>query len=411
MNETLSRNPLGYETQHNYDDPNALGDTDGDLTDSVLPDGSTLQYYGKNGFHKHCASKDPRGNYTLSRYDTRGNLTQTIVLKQGVSLTEAQLNDCDFTPSSDNILAWTINSYDTVGNLLTTKQVRDFTTGAGPYVEYVYDANNLNPTTVNRCGIQHDDNDNLVSHCLQGEQVFDDLGRATQRVNSSFYDEGYEYDLNGRLIRKTDSLGEWRNFTYDDNGNLLTSHLLGLGDDGKVEMRVYDVIEYDRLNRPVVQKNKSGHSSRTEYDEIGNVLKVTNPDGYSVSFEYDAMNRPLSAFDEHGHAVVTTYDIGGRPTTITDPNGLLTEYSYYGPEENGRLRLVTSPDGRTLQYFYDNNGNVIRTIDNLGRETLTEYDALNRPVRSVGPVHITMGLGSIRQVTVTEYNALGQVIK
>jgi len=402
MNETAVRHSLGYETQHQYD-------TDGDLNKSTLPDGTTLEYFGKNVFHQYCTVKDTNGNYSLSRYDASGNRTASIALKKGVTLTTAEANDCNYVPPTASIQAWNINTYDTYGNLKTSKRVRDFTTQTGPYVEYSYDSNKLNPTTVKRCGMQHDANDNLLSFCVEGTQTFDSLGRMTKGVSSNFYPTEVEYDENGRVARSTDGTGQWVEFSYDDNGNITNQHTLGLGSDGRIGLLSRDTVEYDLLNRPIASKNITGFTTRTEYDEIGNVTKVTNPDGYSIRFEYDGMNRPTRAFDEHGHEVKTDYDIGGRPIKTTDPNGNSTHYEYYGKEENGRLKKVTTADNRTQQYFYDNSGNAIKTLDNSSRETLTDYDSLNRPVRSVGPLHNSFGLPSTRQVTVTEYNELGYV--
>lgn len=402
LNETVVKNSLGYETQHQYD-------ADGDLTNSILPDGSTLEYFGKTAFHKYCTVKNPEGDYTLNRYDGNGNTTQTIVLKKGVSLTTSQANNCTYVPPTANIQAWTINTYDSVGNLKTSKRVRDFATQTGPYIEYIYDANNLNPITIKRCGYQHEANGNLFNQCVEASQSFDSLGRLTRGMGGDFYPTEIEYDENGRVARTTDATGQWREIGYNDNGSINSQHMLAPGVDGKVGLFFHDTIEYDALNRPEVTKNIAGFATHTEYDEIGNVSKITNPDGYSVHFEYDNMNRPTRALDEHGHEVKTVYDIGGRPTATTDPNGNTTYYEYYGAAENGRLKKVTTPDSRTLQYFYDNNGNVIRTLDNTGRETLTEYDSLNRPTRTVGPVHDSYGLPSIRQVSTTQYNELGYV--
>ncbi|WP_427501458.1 RHS repeat domain-containing protein [Methylomonas sp. MED-D] len=95
----------------------------------------------------------------------------------------------------------------------------------------------------------------------------------------------------------------------------------------------------------------------------------------------------------------------------TDPNGLVTQYAYYDKTGNGRLRRLTTPDRRYTDFYYDHNGNVTRSVDNGGRETLTDYDALGRPVKTVGPVHDALGLAGIRQVTETQYTALGDVQK
>ncbi len=407
LSETKRKHTLGYETLSEYD-------LSGDLTKSKLPDGSTLEYSGRsdNAFHLPCTIKNANGNYVLYRYDNKGNRTDTIALKENTVLTPSQVNSCSYTPPTTSILAWSISTYDTHGNLTTSKQVRDFTTQAGPYTEYTYDGANLNPETISRCGFQQDTSGTLVDHCVTATQTFDSLGRIKQAVNSAFYENQVEYDANGRISRATDGLGQWQDFSYDDNGNLETSSLLGVKPDGKMGLLVHNSITYDTLDRPISQTNVAGHTTYSEYDEIGNVIKVTNPDGFSIHFEYDKQNRPTKAYDEHGHAVTTEYDIGGRPIKVTDPNGISTTYQYYGASENGRLQKVITADNRTVEYFYDDNGNVIKTRDNAGRENLTEYDALNRPVRTVGPAHdsfIALSQMNVRLVTKTTYNSLGYV--
>lgn len=198
---------------------------------------------------------------------------------------------------------------------------------------------------------------------------------------------------------------------YDNNGNPIGASLAAFDAQGNYRLLQQAVMEYDTLDRPVVKRDTAGHATRIAYDETGNVAKVTNPDGYSVSFEYDAVGRPTRAFDAQGNAVATEYDQAGRPMKVTDPNGLATQYAYYGPSGNGRLQRLTTPDGRYTEYGYDANGNVTRSVDNGGRETLTDYDALGRPVKTVGPVHDALGLTGIRQVTETQYTALGDVQK
>ncbi|MFC1747590.1 RHS repeat-associated core domain-containing protein [Pseudomonadota bacterium] len=399
--ETVVRQELGYETLHEYD-------VDGNLIKTTQPDGSFIAYSGFNTLDQHCTVKDTNNNYSLKRYDANGQITDTIALNAGV--VPATI-DCSYVPASGDIKSWVINEYDSYGNLTRNKTVRNFTTQAGPYVEYIYDAAGLNPVTVKRCGLQQDASGTVVDRCVSATQTFDALGRLTQKVNGNFYTSAVEYNENGAVSRSTDETNQWRGYDYDDNGNLTAEHLIALDATGKTVFYSHNTAEYDSLNRPVNKRNIAGHRTKTIYDEIGNVLKVTNPDGYSVYFEYDGLSRPIRAYDEHGRAVHTQYDIGGRPISITDPNGNTSYSDYYGAAENGQLRLTTSPDNRTLEYFYDNSGNVIRTVDNIGRENLTEYDSLNRPVRKVGPIHNSYGLNSIRQVTVTTYTALGFVEK
>ncbi len=393
LKETRRIHALGYETKNTYD-------AAGNLTKTTLPDGSTLEYFSYNAFGLPTRIKDTNGDITLHRYDTRGNRTDVITLKKGRNTT---------TPAPNDVLAWTINTYDTHGNLKTSKQVRDFATRAGPTIEYTYDGNALNPVTVKRCGLQQDASGTLTDHCVSISQTFDALGRPTKLATDKFYTQQRRYDANGRIIRATDATNRWRDFSYTATGQPAGQSLTGIDTDGRVALLDHRSTAFDALDRPVSQFDSAGHATHTEYDEVGNVTAITNPDGYTIRFEYDANNRPTRAFDEHGRAVSTDYDIGGRPIRVTDPNGNSTAYEYYGKEENGRLRRVTQADGQWLDYFYDRNGNVIRTRDNAGRENRTDYDALNRPVRRVGPVHNSHGLSNIRQVTLTVYDTLGFV--
>jgi RHS repeat-associated protein len=395
LNETQRRDALGNTIRYAYD-------ASGNVTTMTLPDGSTVTYEGYNAFHLPTKTKDANGHYTLYRYDARGNRTEVIALKAGVNTD---------TPTPAQIAAWTIHTYDGAGNLTRTKRVRDFTTQEGPYVEFGYDASALNPTSIKRCGLQQLGEATLADRCTNASQAFDALGRPTVAVDARFYPAETRYNDDGQITRATDALRQWRDFAYDNNGNPIGASLIAFDGNGVYGLLQQDVVEYDALDRPVVRRNTAGHATQFTYDEVGNVLKITNPDGYSVRFEYDALNRPTRAFDQQGNAVVTEYDIGGRPIRVTDPNGLVTQYAYYDQTQNGRLKRLTGPDGRYTDYFYDQNGNVTRTVDNGGRETLTEYDVLNRPVKTIGPVHDALGLTAIRQVTETQYTALGDVQK
>ena len=405
--KTASRNALGYQTKYQYSD-----DGNGNLLTTTYPDESTLEFRGHNAFNFPCSTKDQNGHYTLNRYDAQGNITDIIMLNSGVELSATEADSCAYLPVSSDILAWTINTYDTYGNLKVSKRVRNFESKAGPYVEYIYDDDNLHPTTVKRCGLQQaqDDVGELVHRCVSATQSFDLLGRLTQGLTNTYYTTRIEYDENGRITRATDATNQWRDYRYDNNGNLKSEDLTGLNSNGKVDLFFHTSINYDDLNRPVISRNKAGYSTHTEYDEIGNIVEVTNPDGYSIRFEYDEQSRPIRAFDEHGYEVVTQYDIGGRPIKVTDANGNSTEYDYYGAEKNGRLKTIVSADNTSLTYHYDDNGNIIRTVDNDDRKNLIFYDALNRPVRTVGPLHKHHdSTTDIRQVIKSTYNELGYV--
>lgn len=401
LSETARINELGYRTESFYDD-------DANLVRMRMPDGSEIQYLDYNQFHQPGRIIDQRGNTTLYKYDSEGNRTQTIALKQGVTTS---------APNAGQVIAWMLNSYDDHGNLLKSKTARDFAQVSqnaafdsvpGPYMEYVYGANALHPEEVRRCGLQHSAAGTLENRCVSAAQTFDVLGRPLQAANAALYTGEMRYDDDDRVVQMTNGIRRWQDLSYDDNDNLIASSLQGKNSLGEVSLLAFASAEYDSLDRPVRKGNLAGHASDMLYDPVGNLLKMTDPDGYTVSFEYDQRNRPLKAFDKQGNAVSTRYDNAGRPLEVTDPNGNTRRMVYYGTSENGRLQSSTLPDNRSLTYFYDDNGNVIRTVDNGNRESLMQYDALDRVVRSVGPLHDGVEGLNIRAVMTYQYNELGQ---
>src|SRR5205823_7657243 len=118
------------------------------------PSGATVQYSFFNAFNQPGKVKDARGNYTLLKYDATGNLLQVLKLKAGLG---ASLDPTTYTPNPPDLVAWTIRTYDGFGNVLSTKQVRDFATQTGPTLEATYDAQGLKVVTLIRRGDQNGD--------------------------------------------------------------------------------------------------------------------------------------------------------------------------------------------------------------------------------------------------------------
>ena len=40
---------------------------------------------------------------------------------------------------------------------------------------------------------------------------------------------------------------------------------------------------------------------RLVYDPAGNPIKITNPDGFAITFQYDEANRAIRAVDQEGN--------------------------------------------------------------------------------------------------------------
>src|SRR6266508_3239502 len=111
LNRTVKTDPLGHTTKYTYD-------TNGNVTRITLPSGRTITYGTFDAFHQPRRIKDPRGNYTFLTYDAGGNLLQTMALKTGLGATE---DPQTFTPTSGQVLAWTIYGYDAHGSVTSVK--------------------------------------------------------------------------------------------------------------------------------------------------------------------------------------------------------------------------------------------------------------------------------------------------
>jgi RHS repeat-associated protein len=408
MLRTSVKNAMGYETLYNYD-------LDGNLVETTLPSGDTVTYSYYNDFGQPQLIKNAAGNYSLKRYDLSGNLTDTLIFKSGFG---ALIDPATFEPTlnAEHILSWTHKEYDGYGKLVESRRVKDFSdASSGPKTTLNYsDSTNgtegVVPTSVSYYG--DIDGDGIISldeglGTYQSE--YDSQGRLIQGFNSALYPVEFQYDKAGKLLEGTDSLGGLRTYGYDAGG-LISGQSLLANENGKIVLADNSTFAYDKANRRIVSADGSGAASYFEYDQAGNLKKATSPDGYTISFDYDDANRVISAYDEEGHTVQRTLDLIGRVKELTDPNDNVTLYSYYGPEQNGRVKRVTDAENRWTEFAYNSVGQVIKVTDSAGHETLSDYDALGRVVRVVSPVYTDSVLGDIRPVTTYEYNSLGHQV-
>ena len=391
------RDPEGYLSHYAYD-------ASGNVTQIINPSGNTVEMSHFNSFNQPGKLKDARGNYTLLKYDAKGNLIDEFVLKPGIGESHVPAS---YTQVASELVAWTLHSYDSYGNRTSSKQVRDFSAQVGPIYSYAYDAGKLNIVNFKRQGDKNGDG------VLEGVEtsptlVYDTLGRPTTDLSGNWYPITKVYDSVDRIVRMTDGLGNLRDYKYDANGNPIEQSLT-LAAAGMPALIDHTAAQYDISDRKVASTDSAGNVTAYQYDALGNVVKITNPDNYSLTIDYDEANHVVKAYDQEGHAVTKTVDLSGKPRTVTDPNGNAVKYEYYGSERDGRLKQITNAADRVTTFDYDANGNAVTVTDNLGRVTLTFYDVLNRPTRIVGPVTTDATLGQYRPVTRYAYNALGHL--
>lgn len=183
----------------------------------------------------------------------------------------------------------------------------------------------------------------------------------------------------------------------------------------------HNTVSHARSNLTSVQRslNTTGtlQTTRSTYDDAGNVLSLTTPLGYTLgyttSFTYGnngayvtQVNLPdTSSPNQTHHQTSATYDTNsGLLLSSTDQNGQPTSYSY---DNMLRQILVSYPDGGQTKtnYYSPNSTSVQQSIDG-SRWTWfgSLTDAYGRPSRTT----VGNDEGGFDQQDVC-YNSLGQV--
>jgi RHS repeat-associated protein len=195
-----------------------------------------------------------------------------------------------------------------------------------------------------------------------------------------------EYDKNGRLLKMTDANGLVTTMSYHPRG-WLTSRAVANG--------------------------TTTETTNYTYDNVGQLTRVTLPDGSTLNYAYDDAHRLVGMSDLStgtapagngslrmqlanlsGNKIVYTLDNMGNRTGESnfDPTGLLAKTKTRVIDSLNRLQqdiggttYATAPTTAVTQYGYDNNANVTSTTDPVGRVTSNAYDALNRLVAVIDP--------------------------
>ncbi|MDA8142164.1 MAG: fibronectin type III domain-containing protein [Desulfobacteraceae bacterium] len=320
---------------------------------------------------------DLSGNPTQYQYDGQGRMLQTI--------------DAAGRP--------THVAYDGYGNV---SQVTD-SQGRGHFFEYYYDE--------------------------PSREYYARIRTSSGRIKEVWYDgEGKtrRVDINGRTIKKMDK--DRRNLIVTDEKGNVTHKIF---DEWQNLTRVIHpdgstvAIDYDlRFNKPSRITNPLGVLTLFEYDDRGNLVRMTRAAGTGaeqvISYTYNAEGRPLTATvaadaGTAEAAIALSYDGDGNLSRIIDPEGNTFDFMAYdgmgnllelrdarrntwrfGYDPAGRMISQTDPLGHTTRYEYDGVNNRTALIDGLLKRYEFEYDDHNNRVRTTDPTlhHITADYNS-----------------
>ncbi|PTX94067.1 type IV secretion protein Rhs [Spartobacteria bacterium LR76] len=300
--------------------------------------------------------------------------------------------------------------------------------------EYTYDANNNKLTS-------EDPNGNVTSF------VYDGQNRLTETHLPGSSVKRLYYDARGNKVREDDELGRSTLRVYDSLNRVVKQ---ARDMDGDHELSAADLVTettYNGLGAKTSVKSPNGWVTTMAYDGLNRLVKTTDPYGKETTFEYGENSgglqfgrdfMPVKVTDPLGYETLTTYDATYRPiekkAEYQDGVYAVTKYEYddvgnlvkeYDPLTTTLVPRITQktydalnretstiwPDLTATHTYYTSTGLKWKVEDELGNDTLTEYDDAGRPVKVSSP-EVDNGLGvTARAVTQTQYDDAGNVIK
>ena len=201
---------------------------------------------------------------------------------------------------------------------------------------------------------------------------------------------GFTRDAQGRIGTVTDPAGNYINYSYDAHGDLATV----TNQVGETTRFTYD----DRHDLVDYFDSAGRHAAKTEYDESGRVIAVTDGDGHRLTMSYDLDAHHQVNTDRKGHVRVYTYDGSGNILSIVDPDGKGVSATY---DAEGHMLTHTNVLGQTKTMTYDARGNLLTVRDAAGHVTTMTYNQWNEITTRTDAGHHTI---------TREYDGLGNVL-
>ena len=309
---------------------------------------SNCYYVGgdiSNGYDANgnlTSTTDYNGNETIFTYDLTRNLPTSFTMAYGTSI--ARTNTLSWNPNYrvpaqivDGTRSTTF-SYDSKGNLLGATLTAPTLTSSWAFS---YNSGGLLLTATDPRG-------NVTKY------AYDARGNVTSATNALGQTTFFTgYDANGRLLSMTDPNGIATTFAYNFRGQLTTMTTLA---------RVTSLA----------------------YDAVGNVTRITRPDGSFLVLSYDAAHRLIGVADTLGNSVAYTLDAAGNAITtqVLDPNHNQKQTHRQVFDGFSRLYQDIGASNQAWTFYYDNNDNLYNFSSPTLVQTTNTFDALNRIIQT-----------------------------
>jgi len=347
------------------------------ITRIVLP-GNRIWNYGYSGLYLTSAT-DPEGNTETYEYTQYPDLKHKVMTKKtlpgGGEYTytydiKLDVDQDDTTPASEKKYYPFLSSV---------------TDPEGYVKTFVYNLNTMQATITDQNG-----DSEIIKFSGVG-------GVVKSKQNALGQIETYEH-VGYNIISKTDYYGGVEEWERDARGNVIT-HVTPNGETSRQTYGKYNHMLYESREVNGVQVS----DTTFDYDDVGNLMEITDAEDHSTTFTYNSHGQALSATDPLDNTITYEYDpITGYITKTIDALGY-KEYSYDAVGNrltvtisggsmtprtqtttynlNNQQTLITDPLGRELSFTYDANKNLL-TENNVFSETTSYIYYLNNQLKT-----------------------------
>jgi len=185
----------------------------------------------------------------------------------------------------------------------------------------------------------------------------------------------------------------------DDKGRVIREHVDGFAD----TLYAYDA--RGRLTDVVEGEGVDMRTAKLEYDTLGNISKVADALGRSVSFTYDTVGRVTGQTLTDGRKIFYQYDANGNVTAIAPPGrtahgfvyngedlqthylppeiGLPTPYTQYFYNQDKQLTKVLRPDSKAIDFVYDTAKGRLDALNTPTGQYVYSYDSKSGNLNTV----------------------------
>lgn len=258
------------------------------------------------------------------------------------------------------------------------------------------------------------------------EQTHNRIGKLVKQIVNGRTDLEMAYDSGARIEQSTNARG----FKSTVQRNEFEQITRRTDPAGASQRTSYSAIHL----QPTERVDQEGFRTAYTYDDVGNLLGITQAQGTAQQREIELQRNSLAQITQvkflgrtETNGTVTRdaiwlgeYDEQGQLKRITDPEGNAHQLQF---NRAGHLLRYTNPLGQSTAYEVDNAGHNVKETNALGHSRVLaydkvgnlksvtgpgttswsgEYDAMNRAIRSTN---------AVGGVSSSEYDAQGNVIK